>query len=448
MTAHEPRSLFSTMITHSLVPSHAIADRVVSAINITLDTMGLDRNPAFEDAAYIIIISAISLGIGYAVKNIILYITKKAVEIHATDIGRRLLAEGTLTKCSHIIPPLIFMVLTPIAFSTGSEFIYLVLKIVGVYALICLAIGLCAILTFIFNRYNDRENTRNLPIKGLLNVAKGIVWIVILVIAVSILVSKSPGTLLAGLGAFAAALMLIFKDSILGFVAGIQMSENDMLHVGDWIVVPGTPANGTVIDVSLSTVKVRNFDMTLVMVPPYTLVSTSFRNYRGMYDAGARRIKRSLLIDIPTIKTADNDMMNVIVAKHPEMGAYINNLHKSGQTAISDPGKRPENGTLETNLGLFRAYISIYLMAHSKIAKDQRILVRILEATPNGLPLEIWCFTATTNWNEYEGIQSEVIEHLTGVIDDFGELGIYTASSVTVDTTDKPSHYPSATPSA
>lgn len=423
------------MITLSLVPTHAIADHIVSAINSTLNSIGLDRKPMLEEAIYIIIISAISLCIGYVVKTIILYLTKKAVKIHATDVGRRLLAEGTLTKCSHIIPPLVFMALTPIAFSTGTELIYLVLKIVGAYALVCLAVGLCAIITFIFNRYNDHENTRNLPIKGSLYVAKGIVWIVIIIIAVSVLVGKSPGTLLAGLGAFAAALMLIFKDSILGFVAGIQMSENDMLHVGDWIVVPGTPANGTVIDVSLSTVKVQNFDMTLVMVPPYTLVSTSFQNYRGMYDVGARRIERSLLIDIPTITNADDTMMNAIIAKHPEMKSYINNLRMSGKTAVSNPSERPENGSLETNLGLFRAYISLYLMAHPGIAKDQRILIRLLEATPNGLPLEVWCFTATTNWDEYEGIQSEIIEHLTGVIGDFGGLGIYTASSVSVDTT-------------
>lgn len=421
------------MLTLSLVPTHSFATWLIKTIDRVLDSLGLAKDPVTEEIIYIVLIAAVSIGIGLVIKKLILFLTQKAVKLHDTSVGRQLLHEHTLTKCSHIIPPLVFMGLIPFAFSNETTLLSWIMRFTGIYALITLAIGLCAILTFIFNRYNEHENTRNLPLKGILNVGKGIVWIVILIIAVSVLISKSPGTLLAGLGAFAAALMLIFKDSILGFVAGIQMSENDMLHVGDWIVVPGTPANGTVMDVSLSTVKVQNFDMTLVMVPPYTLVSTSFQNYRGMVEVGARRIERSLLIDIPTIADCTDEMLDTVMTSHPEMKPFVDGVRKSGRTAVSNSGERPENGTIETNLGLFRAYISIYLMAHPKIAKDQRILVRILEATECGLPLEVWCFTATTNWDEYEGIQSEIIEHLTSVIGDFGGLAIYTSSSLTVD---------------
>lgn len=423
------------MISLSLVPTHAVADWLIKHIDHLLDALGLEKSPTIEEVIYIVLIAAVSFGIGVLVKKGVLFITQKAVDIRNVSVGRQLLREGTLTKCSHIIPPLVFMALIPFVFSSETGLLSWVMRLIGVYTLIALAIGLCAILTFVFNRYNAHENTKNLPLKGILNVGKGIVWIVILIIVVSVLIDKSPGTLLAGLGAFAAALMLIFKDSILGFVAGIQMSENDMLHVGDWIIVPGTPANGTVMDVSLSTVKVRNFDMTLVMVPPYTLVSTSFQNYRGMVETGVRRIMRTFLIDIPTITDVTEPMLDAVIAKYPEMKTFVDGLRRAGRTAATNSGERPENGTIRTNLGLFRAYISLYLMSHPKIAKDQRILVRVLESNSDGLPLEIWCFTATTNWDEYEGIQSEVIEHLTTVVGDFGGLAIYTSSSLTVDGT-------------
>ena len=205
-----------------------------------------------------------------------------------------------------------------------------------------------------------------------------------------------------------------------------------MLHVGDWIVVPSTPANGTVLDVSLSAVKVQNWDNTIVTVPPYTLVSTSFQNYRGMKDSGARRITKTLTIDVPTVCPLTEALTAKAVGKHPELKEFIDGLRGQGQTEQTDGGLAPVNGTIETNLGLFRAYICLYIRNNPKIAKDQTVLIRLLDPTDTGLPLQIYCFTATTDWDAYEGIQSAVVEHVVTAAADFG-LGIYTSSSVSID---------------
>lgn len=302
-------------------------------------------------------------------------------------------------------------------------------------------LGLSAIGRFIFFRYNLRENTRNLPIKGILNISLGVIWLVITIIAVSILLDKSPAILLTGLGAFAAALMLIFKDSILGFVAGIQMSQNDMLHVGDWITIPGTPADGTVIDVTLSAVKIRNFDNTCVTVPPYRLVSTSFQNYRSMIDSGARRFTRTIIIDTPTIQRLSAEMLASILSAYPQLKTFVEDLGNGSKKIEASPGLRPINCTVETNLGLFRAYCSMYLMNSPLIDSTGRVLVRVMEPTDKGFPLDIYAFAATTDWGEYEAIQSAVMEHISTAAADFG-LAIYSSGSMTVA---EVTHTPSTT---
>ena len=304
-------------------------------------------------------------------------------------------------------------------------------SIAGIYALFALAVGLGAVFTFIFNYYNTYENKRKLPLKGLVNVAIGVVWIIIVILSVSVALDKSPGLLLTGLGAFAAALMLVFKDSILGFVAGIQLSENDMIHVGDWIVVPDTIANGVVLDMTLTTVKVQNWDNTIVTLPPYSLVQSSFQNWRGMSESGCRRIVKNLTIDITSVKSITPDEADALAARYPLLKEFVDNLRKNNGLEQNNPGLTPINGTIETNLGLFRAYCCLYIYNNPFINNVQQILIRILDPTNGGLPLQIYCFTATTDWNKYEGIQSAIIEHISTVCGDFG-LDIYSSSTLTV----------------
>lgn len=425
----------STLPLHtSIVASHAIADWLLSTIDEGLSKLGLGNSQPAREVIYFVIVASLCFALGWLIKKAILAATRKIVQLRNSAISRELLHEHTLTKCSHIIPPLIFMALIPFAFNSGSHFLDIMLKLAGIYTLIAFGVGLNAVLTFAFNRYNERENTRNLPIKGILNIATGIVWIIIAIVGVSILIDKSPATLLAGLGAFAAALLLIFKNSILGFVAGIQMSQNDMLRVGDWIVVPSTIANGIVIDVSLSVVKIRNWDNTIVMVPPYNLVTNPFQNWRGMSDSGMRQITRSYTIDITTVRPIDKTFIEHILGTVPSLKEFVDTLDAKGAVTNCLDGSRPVNGTLETNLGLFRAYMCRYLIDNPLIAKDARILVRSLEPTETGIPLQIWCFTATTDFNAYEAIQSALFEHIAAMMPVF-DLAIYAAGTETVTMT-------------
>ena len=437
----------------SIIPSHRIAQWLLTNIDKMLWHIGLGGNRTAQEWVYLIVIAALALLLGLVIRATVLWVTRRVVSMRKGPVAREILRDRLFSKCFHIIPPLVFMALIPFAFSRYSHMLDVIMRIAFIYTLITLAIGLNAVLTFVFNRYNERMNTRNLPLQGILNIGKGIVWIIITILSVSIIIDKSPMALLAGLGAFAAALMLIFKDSILGFVAGIQMSQNDMLHVGDWIVVPSTPANGIVIDVSLTAVKVQNWDNTIVTVPPYTLVQGSFQNWRGMSDSGVRRICTSFLVDYSTILPCTPQLLDDISRKYPRMAQYINTLRNNDADHsgwMVNGGTRLVNGTIETNLGLFRAYLCDYLIHNPHISNDQRVLVQLLDPKLSGQPLQIWCFTNTTDFNAYESIMSAILEHIAHVIGDFG-LAIYNdgAESITiVPPTPAPGSTPAPSPTA
>lgn len=430
----------------SLIPSHTVATWLLGIINDTLKALGLQHNQTLSEAVYVAVIAVIAIVTGIVIKTMVLGVTRKTVALRNSPAGRMLLQRHTLRKCAHIVPPLVFMAFLPFAFSPHSKTLLWLFRLTGVYALVAFAIGLNAVMAFVFYRYDERDNTRNLPLKGILNVARGITWIIVTILAVSVIIDKSPATLLAGLGAFAAALMLIFKDSILGFVAGIQMSQNDMLHVGDWIVVPGTPANGTVLDVSLTTVKVQNFDNTIVTVPPYTLVQGAFQNWRGMSESGVRRIRQTFNIEYDSIAPLDGGLLQSVLKKYPSLEKYTamvtapareGTLQASSKTSpltqqwLVNGDIRLPNGSMETNLGLFRLYLCDYLIANPLVSPTHRVLVQLLEPNIYGLPLQIWCWANTTVWNAYESIQSAIIEHVATVAADFG-LVIYSAGDDTV----------------
>lgn len=214
--------------------------------------------------------------------------------------------------------------------------------------------------------------------------------------------------------------MLVFKDSILGFVAGVQLSQNDMLRVGDWIVVPSTIANGIVEDVSLTVVKVRNFDNTLVMLPPYTLVSTSFQNWRGMIDTNVWLITREIIIDNNSVRRCEANFLARIKQQFPQLKVIIDSDIKYEEGIIG------VNGTHDSNLGLFRAYLCDYLINHEMVSNEWQILVSLQDCTNVGTPLQIYCYAKTTDWMKYEAIQSDIVEHVLLTAPLF-ELSIYNA---------------------
>ncbi|MBW7982108.1 mechanosensitive ion channel family protein [Enterobacillus tribolii] len=261
-----------------------------------------------------------------------------------------------------------------------------------------------------------------LPLRGIFQGVKLVAAIIIGIMMISLLIGKSPLILISGLGAMTAVLMLVFKDPILGLVAGIQLSANNMLHMGDWLEMPKYGADGAVIDIGLTTVKVKNWDNTITTIPTYALISDSFKNWRAMSESGGRRIKRSLNIDTTSVHFLSDDehqhlmksqlLAPYIDAKTQELTTYNSQQH----TDLSSP----LNGRRMTNLGTFRAYLQAYLRSHPRIRKDMTLMVRQLAPTAEGLPLEIYAFTSTTVWAEYEDIQSDIFDHSFAVIPEFG----------------------------
>lgn len=397
----------------------------MGVIRHLLDIIGLRHEPRIEDLLYIVIVAVVAIFIGWLIRKCILYVVRRLAGMRHTMLDDDLLQSRVFTKCSHIIVPIVLLSLVPFTLNYGSQMRIVIMKVLYIYAIIAFTYAMAAVVDFIWVRYNRKENTRNLPLKGIANTMKGILWIIAFIIGVSVLIDKSPAALLTGLGAFAAALMLIFKDSILGFVAGIQLSQNDMVRIGDWIVVPDTPVNGNVIDISLSTVKVRNFDNTIITCPPYMLVQHSFQNWRGMSESGARRIFYNLTVENSTIHPADEAFVDDMVGKYPLLKSWVDGVRSSNALVEYNKGQMSVNGTIETNLGLFRAYVCLYLMNHPQVAKDQQMLVRLETPVAQGTTLNIYVFTATTNWTLYEAIMSELLEHITAIAPTFG-LRLYT----------------------
>lgn len=274
----------------------------------------------------------------------------------------------------------------------------------------------------VFKTLHKKTQTPFFAMQTVIQSIKLIFGLLCLIHIFSILLDKSPVAILSGLGAMSAVLMLVFKDTILGFTAGLQLSTNKMVSVGDWIEMPKYGADGDIIDIGLNVVKVRNFDKTITTIPTYALVSDSFKNWQGMRDSGGRRIKRSILLDVNTIRFL-NEEEKTKLAKSNVLHEYIQKKQKD----ISEYNEKNHldlsilmNGRRLTNIGTLRAYIEIYLKNHPSINKNMTIMVRQLSPTNYGLPLEIYCFTATTVWTEYEDIQSDIFDHILAILSEFG----------------------------
>ncbi len=301
---------------------------------------------------------------------------------------------------SRMIPPIILYVLLPFAFGKSPQLLNFSLKVCLIYLDIVSILLIGTFLNSLYNISSEHEKLRNRPLKGIYQMIKLITITIGIIILISILMDQDPTSILAGLGASAAVLMLIFKDSILGLVAGVQLSANDMLRPGDWITMTKYGADGYVIEVSLTTVKVQNFDKTITTIPPYALVSDSFQNWRGMRETGGRRIKRSINIDINTIHYCTSD----------ELQSFI-------QKGLID--KKTDINEKTVNLAIFRNYILDYLNNNPKVNKDLMIMVRQLQPASEGMPLEIYCFSDTPEWIPYEALQSEIFEHVMAMAPEF-----------------------------
>ncbi|HFF8584894.1 TPA: mechanosensitive ion channel family protein [Raoultella ornithinolytica] len=303
----------------------------------------------------------------------------------------------------------------------GSEAANILTTCAQLWVMIYALLSFFSLLDVVFNLSHKFATASQLPLKGIFQGIKLVSAIIIGILVISLLIGQSPAILISGLGAMAAVLMLVFKDPILGLVAGIQLSANDMLKLGDWLEMPKYGADGAVIDIGLTTVKVRNWDNTITTIPTWSLVSDSFKNWSGMSASGGRRIKRSLNIDTTSIHFLDErEQQRLIQARllKPYMDSRHQEISEWNQQNAADHSVL--NLRKMTNIGTFRAYLQEYLRNHPRLRKDMTMMVRQLAPDANGLPIEIYCFTSTVVWAEYESIQADIFDHIFAVVDEFG----------------------------
>ncbi|MNK08160.1 Miniconductance mechanosensitive channel YbdG [compost metagenome] len=298
----------------------------------------------------------------------------------------------------------------------------LVENVAGAFMIVTVAVAIGAALDMTNALYARSPRAHRRSIKGYLQVVKIAIYAIATILVIAALIDRSPLLLLSGLGALAAVLMLVFKDTILSLVASVQLNSNDMLRVGDWIEMPQVNADGDVIDIALHTVKVQNWDKTVTTIPTWRLINESYKNWRGMQESGGRRIKRALLIDQTSVRFLEAEerermrrfllIDDYLAEKGAEMADW--------NAKLVQAGRDPVNLRRSTNIGAFRAYVQHYLQHHPRIRQDMTLLVRQLQPTEAGLPLEIYAFTATVAWSEYEDIQADVFDHLLAILPEFG----------------------------
>lgn len=329
------------------------------------------------------------------------------------------LGRGAFDKLSYLAPAMVVAAFPdPIPLDNASTH-----RIVTAYVIVVVALALSNLLSAandIYERYVEFAKER--PIKGYIQVVKLLMIIVAVVVVLATVLDRSPVVLLSGLGAMTAVLLLIFRDTILSFVASIQIASNDMVRIGDWIEMPQYGADGDVVDIALHTIKVQNWDKTITTIPTHKLIADSFQNWRGMQDSGGRRIKRQVYIDQSSVRFCDEDMLKRFEGIQ-HLTEYVRTKREELERSNLDEQvqlSEPVNGRRMTNLGTFRAYVLSYLLQHPEIHQDMTLLVRQLEPTSCGIPIQIYCFTTDIRWASYERIQADIFDHLLAVVPEFG----------------------------
>lgn len=333
----------------------------------------------------------------------------------------RIADRGVLLRLSRVAPALVF-------YATGGfiapEIPWIgeaIRRITTAWIVLAAVFTIDASIDVFHDFYQEREYSKRRPIKGFVQLGKVVLFLVTGVIVITTILNQSPLGILSGLGAMSAVLLLIFRDSILGFVSGIQLSANNLVQIGDWIEMPKYDADGDVIDITLQSIKVQNWDKTITSIPVYALTSDSFRNWRGMSESGGRRIKRAISIDMRSVRFVSDEMLDryrkfrrirrYIDERQREIDAY----NREHDIDLSDS----VSGRRMTNLGVFRAYVEAYLRDNPNVRQDMTFLVRQLPPGPTGLPIEIYVFSADQRWAYYEGIQSDIFDHLLAVLPEF-----------------------------
>lgn len=348
--------------------------------------------------------------------------------LKSTPVGRDdvLSNSGVIKRLANVVPALVLAAGIKLVPGLAPSVVTIVENVCSAFVILTVALAIGNVLTLINSVYERRPNARTKPIKGYTQVIKIIIYALATILIIATLIDRSPLILLSGLGAMAAVLMLIFQDTILSLVASVQISSNDVVRVGDWVEMPQLSADGDVIDIALHTVKVRNFDNTITSIPTKKFMTDPFKNWRGMQESGGRRIMRSLMLDQQSVHFLDMEER-----QHLQRFGLLQDYLKAKQQEIDDwnaqlkeQGQEPVNTRRITNLGTFRAYVEKYIKSHSGIHQSMTMIVRQLAPGADGLPLQIYCFTNTTAWGNYEAIQSDIFDHLLSILPEFG-LRVY-----------------------
>ena len=378
-------------------------------MNKILIGWGVDPKIAntFDEAIIAVLMICIAVGLDYLCQSIFVGGMKKYTK-HSHHVWNTLLMKRRVFhNLIHTIPGILIYALLPMAFVRGKELLLISQKICAIYIIMSLLLALNGVLLMILDVYTEKATAKNRPMKGFIQVLQVLLFFVGGIIMIAILVNKSPASLFAGLGASAAILMLVFKDTILGFVAGIQLSANDMVRLGDWITLPSGNANGVVQEITLNTVKIQNFDNTISTVPPYSLVSNPFQNWRGMVESGGRRVMKNITLDLTTLKFCTPEMLDNFRKEIPLLADY-----------------QPEEGVIPTNSQVYRVYIERYLCSLPVVNQDLDLIISQKEATEYGVPIQVYFFSRNKIWKEYERIQSDIFDHLLAMVPKF-ELKVY-----------------------
>ena len=368
-----------------------------SWMNEILIDWGIDPKLAnmFDETIIAVLMIGVSIGLDYLCQAIFVGGMRRYTKRAPHQWNTLLMKRKVVHHLIHVLPGILVYFLLPLAFVRGKEILEFSQKICAVYIIAAILFTINGLLLVMLDVYNAKDKQKSRPMKGFVQVLQVLLFFIGGIIIIAVLLDKSPMTLFAGLGASAAVLMLVFKDSILGFVAGVQLSANDMLRIGDWISLPNDTANGTVEEITLNTVKIRNWDNTISTVPPYTLVNNSFQNWRGMQESGGRRVNKNIYLDMTTLKFCTPDMLDVIRKDVPLMADY-----------------QPAEGEVPTNAQLYRIYIERYLRSLPVVNQDLDLIISQKEPTTYGVPVQVYFFSRNKVWKEYERIQSDIFDHL------------------------------------
>lgn len=374
----------------------------------------------------LVILLSLSWLANFIVKHILLRSVFKLLGLQKSQCEQRGLDFSFISRLANVVPALVISTLIHKIPLLPTLLVQVVVNVTNAFVVLTIAMALSKLLTLVNSLYSRREDAKSKPIKGYIQLLKIVIYAVAVILMIAALFDRSPLILLSGLGAMAAVLMLIFQDTLLSLVASVQISSNDVIRVGDWVEMPQLNADGDVIDIALHTVKIQNWDRTITTIPTRRFMTDPFKNWRGMQQSGGRRIKRSLQLDQQSVRFLTADEINRL-KRFRLLKQYLDEKEaeiRDWNQQLAEQGQEPVNTRRITNLGTFRAYVLRYLQSHAGIHQGMIQMVRQLAPSADGLPLEIYCFTNTTAWVNYEGIQSDIFDHLLAILPEFG-LQVY-----------------------